>query len=281
MSVINRTTIFSILSFLCFLVESLPQTPSSSRGGNTGAGGSAQKGLAFNDTSPSLDVFDPYSSITWCHNWNSAPNNGAVSKFPFVPTLWSDQSPHSDNWASLAQGHSELLSFNEPDNAGQANMRVDDAVSAYQRLMMPLRVNGVRLGAPSVSNGVGTNGNGIEMGMGWLNDFLGKCNKEATNGACIADFVSVHWYGCTDGCSVETDVAAFQDFIGKSKEPGLPVWITEFQRFGDVGTQRQFLDGVLGWLEGQVERYAYFMVQDGILTNGGQVSELGNKYATG
>ncbi|KAL8743000.1 MAG: hypothetical protein Q9190_004595 [Brigantiaea leucoxantha] len=254
---------------------------SSSDGGNIGSstGGSGPKGLAYNSSSPSLDIFDGYDSVTWAHNWNSDPAS-AASRFTFVPTLWSDQSPHSDNWASFASGHAELLSFNEPDNIGQANMRVDDAVTAYTNLMMPQRVNGVRIGAPSVSNGVGNNEAGIPMGMGWLNDFLGKCNEEASGGKCVADFVAVHWYGCTNGCSVDDDVTAFKDFIGQATGTGYPVWVPEFQRIGSPETQKDFLNQVAGWLDGQVEKYAYFMVLDGILTDGGQVNDLGNTYAT-
>lgn len=72
------------------------------------------------------------------------------------------------------------MSFNEPDIVGQANMQVGEAVTAYKKLMFPLRKSGVQIGAPSVSSGSGTNEAGIPMGMGWLGQFLEQCDDENT-----------------------------------------------------------------------------------------------------
>lgn len=140
--------------------------------------GNGRRGLAYDSSSPSLDVF-ANSDVTWVHNWNSAPGD-APSSFTFVPTLWSDQSPHSDNWAQNAAGHQYLMSFNEPDIVGQANMEVGAAVAAFQKLMIPLRSSTVKIGAPSVSSGSGNNEAGIPMGTGWLRQFLESCNDPNT-----------------------------------------------------------------------------------------------------
>lgn len=58
----------------------------------------------------------------------------------------------------------------------------------------------------------------------------------------------------------------------------LPVWVPEFQSFGD---QEGFLAQVLPWLDGQaqIERYAYFMVVEGSLVQGGGLSALGKNFA--
>ncbi|KAI4219872.1 MAG: hypothetical protein L6R36_008018 [Xanthoria steineri] len=249
----------------------ITSTPST----GTGAG---KRGLAYNSSSPSLQVF-ANSEITWVHNWYSSPD-GAPSEFLFVPTLWSDESPHSDNWATLAAGHQYLMSFNEPDIVAQANMQVGDAVAAYKELMFPLRKTGVQIGAPSVSSGSGENEAGIPMGTGWLGQFLEKCDDENT---CVADFVSGHWYGCPGGsCSVSDDVSSFQSYVTDliSTAAGRDVWVPEFQRYGDAGGQQEFLQTVLPWLDSSaVVRYAYFMVVDGILTTGGEVNALGGAYA--
>ncbi|KAL8649290.1 MAG: hypothetical protein Q9226_005637, partial [Calogaya cf. arnoldii] len=97
-----------------------PIIPSTSTGSSGG-----KRGLAYNSSSPSLQVF-ANSEITWVHNWYSAPD-GAPSEFLFVPTLWGPSSPHSDNWETLAAGYQYLMSFNEPDIVGQANMEVGEA----------------------------------------------------------------------------------------------------------------------------------------------------------
>ncbi|KAL9598029.1 MAG: hypothetical protein Q9219_004785 [cf. Caloplaca sp. 3 TL-2023] len=240
--------------------------------------GNGKRGLAYNSTSPSLTVFSN-TDITWIHDWDAAPGN-APSQFMFVPTLWSDKSPHSDNWDQKAAGHQYLMSFNEPDIVGQANMDVGYALDKYKRLMFPKRSSNVKIGAPSVSSGSGNNEAGIPMGTGWLDRFLDQCNDDRT---CQADFVSGHWYGCPSGsCSVQDDISSFKSYVNSlvSSAKGREVWIPEFQRYGDTNGQKQFLEGVLPTLDGNgaVTRYAYFMVADGILTTGGQVSELGNTY---
>ncbi|KAL8858198.1 MAG: hypothetical protein Q9178_005210 [Gyalolechia marmorata] len=242
------------------------------------ASGAGKRGLAFNEASPSLESFTN-SDITWVHNWHSQPGN-APSEFLFVPTLWSDKSPHSDNWDTLANGHPYLMSFNEPDIVAQANMAVGDAVSAYTKLMFPKRTGSVKIGAPSVCSGSGTNEAGIPMGTSWLRQFLEQCNDPNT---CVADFVSGHWYGCPDGtCSVDDDVKSFQNYVDDviSVAEGREVWIPEFQRYGDPSQQKEFLDKVMPWLDASaVARYAYFMVRDGILTTDGRVNELGAAFA--
>ncbi|KAL8948267.1 MAG: hypothetical protein Q9222_005538, partial [Ikaeria aurantiellina] len=103
---------------------------------STGTGG-GKRGLAYNSSSPSLTVF-ANKDITWIHDWDASPGD-APSNFLFVPTLWSDKSPHSDNWDSLAQGHQYLMSFNEPDIVSQANMEVSYALGKYKDLMFPKR----------------------------------------------------------------------------------------------------------------------------------------------
>ncbi len=147
---------------------------------STGSG-NGKRGLAYNSSSPSLQVF-ANSEISWVHSWSSFPFD-APSEFLFVPTLWGDEPPHTDNWASLAEGHPYLMSFNEPDIIGQADMTVGDAVTAYTRLMFPLRKNGVQIGAPSVCSGSGNNDRGVPMGTGWLREFLEQCDDPDS---CVA-----------------------------------------------------------------------------------------------
>ncbi|KAL8895326.1 MAG: hypothetical protein Q9192_003703 [Flavoplaca navasiana] len=112
--------------------EDTPIVPSTGSGNGDG-NGNGKRGLAYNSSSPSLQVF-ANSDISWVHSWSSSPFD-APSDFLFVPTLWGDESPHTDNWASLAEGHPYLMSFNEPDIIGQADMTVGDAVTAYKRLI--------------------------------------------------------------------------------------------------------------------------------------------------
>ena len=172
------------------------------------------------------------------------------------------------------------MSFNEPDIAEQANMSPGAAVAAFNQYMKQYATDNVKLGAPSVSNGVGINpATGQPYGLEWLKPFLEQC------AGCPISFVPVHWYGCTNGCSTDDDVKLFKDQMGDAMDAAVvngekvPIWITEFQCLGDA---QAFLKEVLPWMDsqGQIQRYSYFMVQDGILTRGNSVSELGTEYAT-
>lgn len=169
------------------------------------------------------------------------------------------------------------MSFNEPDQPGaKAQMDAAAAARAHQQYMNPHSSSSVKIGAPSVTNGV-VNG----MGLAYLANFLQACN-----GACVVDFIVVHWYGCDNSCPVEADADMFKrQMTDAIKAAGSkPVWVAEFQRLGSVADQKTFMEIVLPWLDdpaqAQIERYAYFMAHDGYLTSGGKVNELGIKYAS-
>ena len=183
-----RMAVLSFLSFLLLGVAHAKPHPHAQHRHRQGiaqrdvfARGTGARGLAYNSSSPPLSGF-ANTDITWCHDWNSAPSDSSTG-FEFVPTLWSDQSPHSDNWDSLATGHSHLMSFNEPDITSQANMQVGAAIASYKTMMFPKRSPKVKIGAPSVSSGSGLNDAGIPMGTGWLSQFLQQCNDPNT---CMA-----------------------------------------------------------------------------------------------
>ncbi|KAM0804180.1 hypothetical protein BDR22DRAFT_792434, partial [Usnea florida] len=227
-------------------------------------GGSGKRGLAYNPSSGNLDIWSGYSQLSWGYNWDDTPQ-GLPSRFQYVPTLWGTASVHSNNWdsavkaATSGSGTSYLMSFNEPDNVGQANMDVGSAVAAFNQYMKPYASDTVLLGSPSVTNGAGTNSAGNPVGLDWLSPFLKQCT------GCPISFVPIHWYGCQNGCPVSSDVSDFQSHVQSAIQAAVdpatgknvPVWVTEFQSFTDPET---FLGEILPWLDGQggVQRYAYF-----------------------
>ncbi|KAF2103548.1 hypothetical protein NA57DRAFT_72524 [Rhizodiscina lignyota] len=83
---------------------------------------------------------------------------------------------------------------------------------------------------------------------------------------------------------VSSAVANFKDHVRDSSTyfGDRPVWIPEFQLQAGTDDQISFLRAVLPWLDSQtyVERYAYFMAEDGILINtaGTGLSDLGKLY---
>ena len=255
---------------------------------NTGTTTSAsgKRGLAYNPSSGNLDMWSSYSALSWGYNWADTPQ-GLPSRMEYVPTLWGTASVHSGNWdsavkaATSGSGTHYLMSFNEPDNPGQANMDVGSAVAAFNQLMKPYASANVLLGSPSVTSATGPNSAGIPQGLDWLSGFLKQCT------GCPISFVSIHWYGCQNGCSVSSDISEFKSHVQSAIKAAVnpatgqnvPVWVTEFQSFTDP---EGFLSEVLPWLDGEggVSRYAYFMATEGILMNGGSVNAVGAKYAS-
>ena len=248
-----------------------PATSNESNGGG-------KRGLAYNPTSPSLDIFDNYGKITWGYNWDSAPA-GLPSKYQYVPLLFSTLPVHTGLWEGnikniiSAPGTHYLMSFNEPDMPlPQADMSVPAAVAAYKQYMAPHGSGNVKLGSPAVSS---SETPGAMQGLAWLQSFLQQCD------GCQIDFVPIHWYGCYSGCTAENDISAFKSYVGDAIKlaNGRPLWITEFQ---SIVNGEAFIAEVLPWLDSQeqVARYSYFMANGASLTSGNGLSALGQKYAT-
>ncbi len=239
---------------------------------NTGSG---KRGLVYDDTSPSLSMFNGYSKITWGYNWGSkptTPNGGLPSNFQFVPMLKSNAEKMTSTWAddvsaaTRGSGTHYLMAFNEPDmlpKYGGTAMDVGSAVATYKDYMDKYASGNVKLGAPAVSSS-DKSGQGLD---GWLKPFLQQCS------GCTIDFVPVHWYG--------SDPKDFISYMQKamSYAQGRPVWVTEFQCKG--GDEQAFLAAALPWLDGQagIARYSYFMASGKSLTNGNSLSAVGQKYA--
>lgn len=168
-------------------------TVTSSSIGTPGTSASGKRGIAYNASSPGLDMFNSYPNIGWGVDWDSQRAQ-LPSNFMFVPQLWSDASGHTSSWDANVKAASPqyVLSFNEPDFPTQANMPVSQAVSSHIQWMNPESNNGaVHIGSVSVTNGVANNG-APPMGLEYLSQFLSQC-AAATPKPCIVDFVQVHW----------------------------------------------------------------------------------------
>lgn len=249
----------------------------------------SKRGLAYNDKSPALDIFLSHPKITWAHCW-SALDFSLPPQFEFVPTLTDLSAYSTSHWSSHLQRALSrktitpsaktqyVMSFNEPDQHDQkAFMDPSAAAAAYKKYISPLSSPSIKLGSPSVTNGVVPG-----MGLNYLSSFLSACGTD-----CHIDFIPIHWYGCPDGaCPVSEDVALFKKQItdGIAAAQGKPVWIPEFQRLGDQDGQVEFLRAVLPWLDAdeqrQIERYAYHMVAEGFLLDGGGLSKVGEIYVS-
>lgn len=173
---------------------------------------SLKRGFAYNDAS--LTKLFTRSKINWAYNWDSKAT-GLPAGLQFVPMLWGTAADHTNQWnananAALKSGSGQLLSFNEPDMAAQANLSPAAAATAYKNYMMPFKGK-AKLGTPAVTNSGSKN-----QGLDWLKQFTAACT------GCSFDFAAIHWYD-TNG-----NFDYFKQYMTQAyAQTKLPIWITE------------------------------------------------------
>ncbi|EOO00075.1 putative glycoside hydrolase protein [Phaeoacremonium minimum UCRPA7] len=231
---------------------------------------SGKRGFAYNDATLAAPLLG--GKVKWGYNWGQS-RDGLDDDLEYVPMLWGPASDHSSTWSAnakkaIAAGSTNLLSFNECDNIGQANISPSQAAADHITYMNPFSGQ-ARIGSPAITNS-GADGEGIS----WLNSWI-----EACNGKCAFDFCAFHWYS-------PADPKEFLEHATKVHEAcdNKPVWLTEFAPFGDDDTINDFLLEVMDQMDNNatysfIERYSFFMLSDGSLVNGGAASVYGKSYA--
>ncbi|KAI8674627.1 Glyco-hydro-cc domain-containing protein [Fusarium keratoplasticum] len=231
-----------------------------------------KKGMSFTNQ----DVAQTWGQkkIGWAYNWWTG--RGDIPKeMEYYPMVWCPTKIGVDGWtndaeAAIASGSKHLLGFNEPDQHGQCDIPVEQAVEGYKSYMNKFKGRAL-LGSPAVTN------NPAPRGLDYLSRFLDQCGND-----CHVDFLVTHWYGVE-----QNGVWNFQRHVNKTIElaekHGISqVYITEFGMTGaDVETTSSFIEEVVPWLDQNeaVGGYAYFGFYDGILMKGDAISELGQAYA--
>lgn len=188
----------------------------------------------------------------WMSNWEAEPK-GDIGNTEFCPTLRSlDRAP---SWpaaidSAVASGTKVVFTFNEPDKAGQANMGVSAACSAWKDHVAPLvaKHSGVNFVGPSVSSSVSPN-----EGLDWLSKFQTECSEAVWSTA------NLHWYGTpTDGFD------AFKAHIENAyKTIGKDFYVTEFALNNASGEDSAaFLEKAQSYLDSHPNcvGYSYFAV---------------------
>jgi hypothetical protein len=171
----------------------------------------ARKGISVTDVSGASQALADVKAH-WFYNWSATP--GSVTQpsgVEFVPMIWGAGSVTDANLAQAAQHGTELLGFNEPDLAGQANMTVQQALDLWPRL----QATGLRLGAPAVAYGGDTAG-------GWLDRFM---SGAASRGYRV-DFIPLHWYGGDFSSAAAGELRGYlQNVYNRYHKP---IWLTEY-----------------------------------------------------
>jgi RNA polymerase sigma factor (sigma-70 family) len=189
----------------------------------------------------------------WYYNW--AANNNDVpgpAGVEFVPMVWGKQNVTAATLAEVKkEGDGELLTFNEPDMGGQANMSVADALAAWPKL----EATGMRLSSPAVAYGGDTPG-------GWLDQFMSGAEDKGYR----VDFITLHWYGSDFSAAAVNQFLGYVDAVHKRYNK--PIWVTEYGLMNFSGSPKYptaaqevtFVTGTTKGLQSRsyVERYAWF-----------------------
>lgn len=244
----------------------------------TTSSGTSKRGAAYNDASLVSILLGTNSKLSWGYNWGQVSDD-LSSDLEYVPMLWGNKNDFFSTWsanakAAIASGSKYVLSFNEPDNSGQANMDAATAASYHQQYMNPL-ASEAKIGAPSV-----TNSNTAGESLDWLESWISACG-----GSCDFDFCPVHWYNTIDAGA--DDLFDFVTRASATCGSDKTVWLTEFAP--NVGSPSQdqiseFLTTVQDAFDNNstfsfLERYSYFYVADGMLVSGSSATSSGNTFA--
>jgi len=218
-------------------------------------------------------------SFGWYYNWQERPlwdNDTTAEKAAYVPMIWDETDMSAIR--ALPTGTSTLLGFNEPDNAQQANMTVEQALTLWPQFMS----TGMRLGSPAAT---------MEQTLG-TDSWLGRFMSQANSKGYTVDFIAVHYY------PTNKDVGAFKAFLeAVFAQYKRPVWVTEWaladwNNPGRFSAQEQadFARAAIQMMDDLpfVERHAWFASYSGgdgwylnteIWNSDGTLSPVGQVFA--
>ncbi|KAL1889776.1 hypothetical protein Cpir12675_005662 [Ceratocystis pirilliformis] len=239
-------------------------------GSTSSSSSSSKRGLAYNDLV--LDAFFEKRSFSWAYNWGAFAT-GLPEGTEFVPMLWGNSDYFTKPWsaaadAAIASGSAHLLSFNEPDIAGQSDMDVDTAINAHIKHMAPYKSK-AKIGSPATSNS-----NLANQGNIWLREFITACDA---NSECHVDFCVTHWYD--EASAVERLYSHLEEVheICGDRE----IWLTEFAPSGTDEEVVSFITTNLPKLDelSYLGRYSYFYAAvPKMLTSSKALNSVGAAY---
>lgn len=153
------------------------------------------------------------ASFSWYYDWGQSALSSASTTdttASFIPMTWNANDVTSANLSVLkARGATTLLGFNEPDNLGQANMSVGQALSLWPTLM----ATGLRLGSPAPTQ------NDVLGDNSWLGQFMAGAKSQNLT----VDFIALHYY------SADQSVDNLKNWLqAVYAQYNKPIWVTEW-----------------------------------------------------
>lgn len=247
--------------------------------------GVSKKGLGL-ATDMGANISLRNMGVAWYYNWGESPSSGdQYTGIEYVPMVWKETNANNFKTRverAKSRGYKYILTFNEPDLAGQCNMSVGDVYNVWQGIE---GMDGIKISSPVTALWPMASPN-------WFQTFMTKVDE---NGDYKPDFISIHCYPDNYGGAAMAKWFLEEVVDWTWETYHLPIWITEFSTTGGSITAtggngtKEFWENVMPGLDSReyVERYAAFgfnsattglwLYNTGELTPGGEVySQLGN-----
>lgn len=174
--------------------------------------------------------------IRWYHHWQNAPVPQMPNDVQYIPMYWGPKYNHL--WAQRKKHFKKnkpqfVLTFNEPDVKGQADMTTSHAASVWMKEIEPLRKRGIKVSSPQ-----------IVYNTKWMDGFLKKIRARGSD----VDFMAVHYYGSwKDQKRLESWIKTIRKKYHKS------IWLTEYgvtaSSKGSAAQIRHFKASVTNWMD--------------------------------
>ena len=240
-----------------------PTEPKPTEHNDTPTSAGEKKGVGLNEKSGFGEKQLRELHLTWYYNWGD--HSEITAKAEFIPMIFSPKRSTS----KMSGSGDYVLGYNEPDNAKQSNVSVQEALEAWPSVVSLAK----HVGSPAMA--------GNPVTGDWFPAFMKAKPK--------VSFVTVHWYKGADAKHFIKDIEKIHAAYGK------PIWVTEFapQTHGSSEksphkyTQAQvdtFISETLHWMDrtSYVHRYAWHDSRVGtsaLFDDKGSLTATGRAYA--
>ena len=174
--------------------------------------------------------------LTWYYNWANTPNAAVINTeqnyLEYAPMLWNGSwnATALTNYLNVHPEVKYLLTFNEPNLTGQANMTPAQAAALWPQVEAIANTYNLKIVSPAMtycaSGCLAPYNTGSLSGTDWLDAFFADCP------GCRVDYIGLHIY--------DTWLYGFTGNIGNAttgyRKYGKPIWITEFAHGALNGT---------------------------------------------
>jgi hypothetical protein len=244
---------------------------------------SSKKGGDFstNNTNGSWQGDLAELNTQWFYTWGTPLPSLPPKGMEFVSMFWGAANVTAANITLVQQLKAQgtvkyVLGFNEPDQSGQSNMTVSQALALWPQL----ESIGLPLGSPAVSYPT----------VSWFTEFMDSVAAEHLR----VDFICVHMYV---GLDANNFVQVLQTLYNQYH---LPIWVTEFatadwnattpsNNMYNAGEVLGFMQTLLPKLDSlpYVQRYSWFsgdpnsaaLWPSALVDASGKLTALGTWYA--